>query len=264
MMEESDRARLRKAVYLLESRTWFTTLANKIGMPLEWAVKRLPPKAHEVISDVTVKAMRLALHGAIRTMHKSSTTLPRNWWHKLSVSVTGWISGYFGIAAVLVELPLATTIMLRSIADIARSEGEDLTQIETQLACLEVFALGGPRTADDSSTSGYYAVRIALGRAVTEAAEYIIERGVAEEGAPALIRLITKIAARFNVVVTEKIAAEMIPVIGAVGGAGINFLFMDHFQSMARGHFIVKQLERKYGREEIKDQYTFMAEKYRG
>lgn len=261
MMEESDRDRLREAVDLLENINWVATLTNKIGMPIEWVVNKLPPKANEVISEVTIKAMRLALRGAIRTINKSITKSPSNWWHKIGVSVTGGMSGFFGITAVLVELPISTTIMLRSIADIARSEGEDLTQIDTQLACLEVFALGGPHFADDSSTSGYYAIRIALGRAVMEAAEYIVERGVAEEGAPVLIRLITKIAARFNVVVTEKIVAEMIPVIGAVGGAGINLLFINHFQSIARGHFIVRQLEKKYGIDEIRNQYTTMVRK---
>ncbi|HYA86530.1 MAG TPA: EcsC family protein [Nitrospirota bacterium] len=258
-MEESDRARLREAVDLLENIHWVATLANTIGMPIEWGVNRLPSKAREAITDATVKAMRFALRGALRTINKAITRSPSNWWHKVGVSITGGVGGFFGITAVLVELPISTAIMLRSIADIARSEGEDLTQIDTQLACLEVFALGGPRTADDSSKSGYYAVRIALGRAVTEAADYIVERGVAEEGAPVLVRLMTKLAARFDVVVTEKIAAEMIPVIGAVGGAGINFLFLNHFQSMARGHFIVKQLERKYGRDEIQNQYTALA-----
>jgi hypothetical protein len=34
--------------------------------------------------------------------------------------------------------------MLRSIADIARSEGEDLSDPEAALSCVEVFALGGP------------------------------------------------------------------------------------------------------------------------
>jgi EcsC protein family len=45
--------------------------------------------------------------------------------------------GTFGLAALPVELPVSTTIMLRSIADIARSEGEDLSDPETALACVE-------------------------------------------------------------------------------------------------------------------------------
>jgi hypothetical protein len=57
--------------------------------------------------------------------------------------LSGAIGGAFGLTALAVELPLSTAIMLRSIADIARSEGEDLTMVESRLACLEVFALGG-------------------------------------------------------------------------------------------------------------------------
>ena len=76
-----------------------------------------------------------------------------------------------------------------------------------------------------------------------------------EEGAPIILRLITKVAARFGVQVSEKIAAQAIPIVGAVGGAVINTLFIDHFQDMARGHFIVRRLERIYGIEAVKKEY---------
>jgi hypothetical protein len=153
------------------------------------------------------------------------------------------------------ELPISTTIMLRSIADIARSEGETISEIGCKMACLEVFALGGPSKSDDASESGYFAVRTALARSVTKAAEYIAEKGLAEEGAPVLVRLIIKIAERFSIQVSEKAAAQAIPAIGAAGGALINTLFIDHFQDMARGHFIVRRLERKYGKEIVEATY---------
>ena len=53
-----------------------------------------------------------------------------------------------------VELPLSTTIMLRSIARIAQSEGEDLEDPATALACLQVFALGGHSGSDNLHESG--------------------------------------------------------------------------------------------------------------
>jgi hypothetical protein len=40
-------------------------------------------------------------------------------------------------------------------------------------------------------------------------------------------------------------------VIGALGGAAVNYAFIDHFQSVARGHFTVRRLERKYGKEVV-------------
>jgi hypothetical protein len=69
------------------------------------------------------------------------------------------------------------------------------------------------------------------------------------------VRLLAQIAARFNTVVGEKIIAQGVPVVGALGGAAINVLFIDHFQDMARGHFIVRRLERGYGEEEIRKRY---------
>ena len=151
------------------------------------------------------------------------------------------------MAALAIELPVSTTLMLRSIADIARSEGEDLRDVGTRLACLEVFALGGLSTRDDAADAAYYAVRGALAAAVREAADFITEKGLASRGAPVLARLIAQIASRFGVAVSEKAAAQAVPVLGAVGGAGVNLVFIDHFQNMARAHFTIRRLERRYG-----------------
>ena len=57
-----------------------------------------------------------------------------------------------------------------------------------------------------------------------------------------LVRLIALIASRFGFVVSQKAVAQTIPVIGALGGAAINYAFIDHFQSIARGHFTVRRL----------------------
>jgi hypothetical protein len=54
---------------------------------------------------------------------------------------------------------------------------------------------------------------------------------------------------------SEKAAAEMLPLVGAVGGAFINDLFVRHFQSMARSHFVMRRLERSYGRRYIEAEY---------
>jgi hypothetical protein len=94
-----------------------------------------------------------------------------------------------------------------------------------------------------------------LAKSVSEAAQYITERGLVEEGAPALVRFITQLAGRFGVTVSEKLAAQAVPVIGAAGGAALNVLFIDHFQDMARGHFIVRRLERIYSPALVRAEY---------
>jgi hypothetical protein len=141
------------------------------------------------------------------------------------------------------------------MVDIARGEGENIHTVETQLACLEVFALGSNSQTDNDAETGYYATRTALARTVSEAEKYIAEKGIAEEGAPAIVRLISKIAIRFSVPVSEKFAAQSIPAIGAAGGAAINLIFINHFQDMARGHFTIRRLERKYGTKVVQSEY---------
>jgi hypothetical protein len=84
---------------------------------------------------------------------------------------------------------------------------------------------------------------------------HVATRGTANKGAPALVRLITQIAARFSIPVTEKAAAQAVPIIGAAGGALINTLFIDHFQDAARGHFVVRRLEREYGPQAVRAAY---------
>ncbi|WP_087629123.1 EcsC family protein [Caballeronia telluris] len=46
-----------------------------------------------------------------------------NFWHKAASAPRGAVGGAFGLAAIAIELPISTTIMMRSIADIARSGG---------------------------------------------------------------------------------------------------------------------------------------------
>ena len=178
-----------------------------------------------------------------------------NFTHKLLVAATGAVGGAFGLLSLPVELPISTCLILRSIADIARSEGEDIRSLEGRLSCLEVFAFGGRTSADDAVNSAYFATRYLLAREVTEAAQFIVERGLAEE-APAICRLITTLASRFGMVVSDKVAAQAVPVVGAVGGAVLNVVFIDHFQDIARGHFTVRRLQRTYGSTEIERLYN--------
>jgi hypothetical protein len=81
-----------------------------------------------------------------------------------------------------------------------------------------------------------------------------------ERTAPALVRLVGAIGARFGVVISEEVAAKALPVIGAVGGGVINVIFMSHFQQMARGHFIVLRLEKTHGTAAVKAQYEALGD----
>ena len=90
---------------------------------------------------------------------------------------------------------------------------------------------------------------------MSEAEKHIAERGLSQEGAPIIARFIAQVASRFGITVSEKVAAQAIPVVGAAGGAIVNLLFIDHYQDMARGHFIVRRLERTYSPDPVKNAY---------
>jgi hypothetical protein len=253
---EEDRKELQAAKNLLENPGVAARLTNFIGAPIEKGFGLLPGNWNKNISEVTQAALLKASDMAIFTMKDIPGETASNIWHKLGVAVSGGVGGFFGITAIAAELPLTTSIMLRSIADVARSQGESITAMETKMACLEVFALGGNSKSDNGTESGYYAVRAGLARAVSDASEFLATKTMTGEGAPVLVRLIGKIAERFGVQVTEKAAAQAVPAIGAAGGAIINTIFIDHFQDMARGHFIVRKLERKHGKELVKRLYA--------
>jgi len=252
---QSDLGNLRKAKELLEYPGLAARLANLIGMPIEAALKYLPANWQHKVAEATRAALLKGLELVVVTMSDQEGKASRDFLHKLMVIGSGAAGGAFGLPALPFELPVSTGLILRSIADIARSEGQKISSLEVRLSCVFVLALGGRTSGDDAGESGYWATRIALGKVVSEAATYLAERGLAEEGAPPLIRLILAIAERFGVIVSEEVAAKAVPAIGAVTGALVNYAFMDHFQDMARGHFIVKRLEGKYGAEEVEQLY---------
>jgi hypothetical protein len=255
-LHPDDLAQLRQAKWLLEKPSIAVRLADTVGAPLERGFGLLPEKWVGMIQQAVNQSLIRALNVAVKSLNisvRNDVSSPRR--HRLAVAVTGAAGGAFGLAGLVFELPIATVLMLRSVADIARSEGEDLNEIEPRLACLEVFAFGGRTPDDDAAETGYFAIRAALARSISEAARYIAERGVIERGSPVLVRLLASIGSRFGVAVSEKAAAMAIPVLGAAGGAVVNSVFITHFQEIARGHFTVRRLEKIYGREAVEQRY---------
>jgi len=260
-LNPTDHQELARAVDLLENPSFAAKVTNLIGAPVEKAITMLPDGMSDTMINTTQKALSKAMDVAVSTLDERYRGESADGAHRFLTTVSGAVGGAFGLLALTVELPISTTLMLRSIADIARSEGEPLSEADTKLACLEVFALGGTKEDDDGAETGYFAVRAALAGAMTEAAKYLAEHGLSSSGAPVLVRFLSKIASRYSIQVSEKAAAQAIPLIGAAGGATINLLFMEHFQNMARGHFIVRRLERTYGKNLVQETYQRLASK---
>ena len=258
---------LKKAKKILENPSLAIKLTNHIGRPIELLIEKIDSKK---LTNITEKALQKSLTVAISSLKRKEERTVSNTKHKFMTGLSGGVGGFFGLPALAIELPLSTTIMLRSIADIAHSEGHNLDEIETQMACLEVFSLGSSKSkTDDGAESAYFSARGAVALemklatdAVVGMSEKAIQDAIAKGNLPVFVKLIESIASRFGIPVSEKLVAQSVPLIGAFGGVSINLMFMNHFQNMAEGHFIVKRLEKKHGLEIIKREYNALELKY--
>ena len=244
------------AATLLENPGLAVKITNIVGVPIERVFALLPAGWNDVVRKSTKRALETAVNTALFTLQHNKKGASADKLHTLMAAGLGAVGGFWGLAGLGVELPVSTTVMMRSVADIARSEEHDLKDPAVKIACLEVFALGGTSGADDGAETGYFALRAALAKNIADAVRHIVAKGLTEKSAPALVRLMAQVSSRFGLQVTEKVAAQSLPLLGALGGAAINSLFIDHFQTMARGHFIILRLEKKYGSADIQAIYN--------
>jgi len=253
-LSAEDQEALAGAVRRLEKPSLAGRLAAVAGKPVGFVQRALPVAASTAVAKAAKHALERALEVALFSLRNRRLAGGRRL-HSGLACTSGAIGGAFGLVALTIELPVSTTIMLRAIAAIAREEGEDLADPRTGLACLEVFALGSPSTDEKGMEADYFAVRAMLARSLVGVADFAIDKGAIREGAPLFLRFMTQIASRFGIVVSQKVAAQAVAVVGALGGAAVNLAFIEHFQDVARGHFTVRRLERVYGCDTVRAEY---------
>jgi hypothetical protein len=255
LLSQSELRILRRAVSILERESFVAKLTELTGEPVTRILKMLPRVASTGIHRAVQAALNRALTVALTGLDRPSAFHPPPWAFQAMSGITGGAGGFFGLPALMLELPVTTVLILRSIATIARRRGEDLSDPAARLACLEVLALAPKNRKGIVAETSYYAARAFLAKTVSEAAANFLERGIANSSAPVIVDLVASISSRFGTVVTEKTAAGSIPVIGAIGGAAINLAFMDHFQKLAWAHFSVRALERTHGAAQVRSHY---------
>jgi hypothetical protein len=263
-MEPQHLSALAAAAATLENPNLAARIADYAGAPVSRVLAMLPRAADRGLSKATEAAMMRCLKTAIRTLDEKEQRRPKPWLSSVAAGVTGGVSGLVGVAALPVELPVTATLMLRSVAAIARHKGEDLSQPEPRLACLQVFGLGarfaggqssGTRSSGDRSDVGYFAARTMLSRLSGGAVAEIMQRGALQMSSPVAGSLLSELVSRFSLVVSDRVAASALPVVGVIGGAAINVIFMNHFQRIAEAHFTVRSLERRYGFDTVHRHY---------
>ncbi len=181
-------------------------------------------KVRDTIESVLWKAHDVATIG-VRSKHSRD---PWSKFHRLSASASGAVSGFAGLPGLVLDIPVTTTLMLRSIAEIAREHGEDIASADGKRACLEVLAQNGLIQGGEEAEAGYWSARAGLSHLT-------------------ITMLIRTAASRLGVTLSEKILAQAVPVAGAMAGAGLNWVFMGYYQEIARVHFTLRAVERRTG-----------------
>jgi hypothetical protein len=138
---DTDREALAAAMRRLEAPGFAARITTLIGRPAELATRALPGVAAGLVAKAAETTLARALDIALLSLRGRRFRAGRVV-HSALASASGAVGGAFGLAAVTIELPVSTGIMLRAIAAIAQEEGEDLNDPATRLACLEVFGLG--------------------------------------------------------------------------------------------------------------------------
>lgn len=264
-----DLEALRQAKSNMLNVSWAMRNVNKLGDTVETGMTFVPEKVLLKLQKITKSVLIKVIKANLLTIQKNKTfKKPSKVAYKSIVTGSGALSGFFGAStgfgtAIFVsELTITTKFIMRTIMDIARSEGEDIYTLEGQMACLEVFALGGESKDDDDLDTSYYTTRIAINSALNNVSTTSVKvgldtliKGASALGSGALSNFVSKIATRLSLLISEKFLAQALPIVGAVGGGSLNYIFVDHFQKMATSHFTIKRLERQYGEAEVKLAY---------
>lgn len=186
----------------------------------------LTQRAQDAVEDTLWHSFSLVSFGLSPQLSAEPPSPNRT--HRVATALSGAASGFIGLPGVLFDIPFTTATILRSITEIARDAGEDLATDDARRACLEVLAFGGPGPADDETEIGYWATRVGMNHFT-------------------LNLLIKSAAARFGLVLSEKLLAQTVPVAGALAGGALNYAFTRYYQDMARVTFCLRALDRRTG-----------------
>jgi hypothetical protein len=241
-------SQLTAAKGLLGSRDLPDKIAALLGETVDHGYAYLPPDWRTQTAVVAFDALMLGLRGMLTTLGGASPEIfPPLSRFAASMGARHRVAGMPGLA---LELPVSMMLLCRSIADIARANGEREDDVETRMSCFELFALGDSRK--NALASGYFVELAALAPSAAAASAYLNDMLMVDEDAPPLREYVAAIAARFSQQIENHTAAAAIPGIGAKYGSAVNLLLIDHFQDIARGHFMVRRLERTYGPHEVR------------
>lgn len=194
---------------------------NLIGTRADSLIDKLPTGVRNNLSEGTETALKLAMKAA----HRSRGVVgdQPQWLNTLVNTAMGAAGGFGGLPSAMAELPVTTTILLRAIQGVAQEYGFDPDAENVQFDCIEVFAAAGPLSGDDGADLAFLSTRMAM-------------TGVTVQ------TLIARVAPRLAAALGQKLAAQTVPVLGAVAGAATNYAYTSYYQEIAHVHFAMRKL----------------------
>lgn len=201
-------------------------LVNRLGGSVEKQLAVLPAPVRAEVERLTAQAL-MAAHGVagIGGEAEGRGTLA-------AVLATGAAGGAGGLLTSVAELPVTITVILRAIRAEAKRAGFDPAEDAIRAACLEVFAAGSPMAGDDGVNSAFLSARLTV-------------------TGPALQKLVAAVAPRLAAALGQKLAAQAVPILGAVTGAALNAAFLRYYREMARIRFQLMRLSVQHGAEAV-------------
>ena len=222
--------RQRKANGLLMSAIHF------VGGQVDDGLKLLPAATRQQVEALAQAALRQSFDLASKSRTGFGQHIGSDRVHKILGTLSGALGGMGGLPTAIAELPFATTVIFRAVHHVAVEHGEDPDTTETRMECLAVFGAGGPGGVDDGVDTAFIGARLTIS-------------GAAVNG------LIRKVGPKFAAVLSQKLATQAVPVLGAAAGAGTNYAFVDYYVAMAHVHFGLRRLARVYGDAAVTDAF---------
>ncbi len=196
-------------------------MLTTLGGRAENLLDRLPAPVRAQLSGATAQALILAMQAA----QSSRGAVPdqKPWVNAAVTTAMGAAGGFGGLPTALIELPATTTMLLRSIQGVAADMGFDPSAENVQFDCIRVFAAAGPLAEDDGADLGFISLRLTL-------------------TGGAMHKLIATVAPKLAAALGQKLAAQTVPILGAVAGATANYVYTSYYQQIARVHFGLRRL----------------------
>jgi hypothetical protein len=204
-------------------------LIGRMGHAVEKQLAVLPDGARKQVEGLVAGALEQA-HRLASAGRYAPDLGPRA--APAVAALSGAVGGVGGWVTALPEIPVSVTLILHAIRQAATEQGFDPDDPAIRAECLRVFSAGSPLSGDDGVNSAFLGARLALSGSTVQ-------------------NVIAAVTPRLAAAFGQKLAAQAVPVIGAVTGAALNAAFLNYYRELAHIRFALLRLAEQHGAERV-------------